>query len=554
MDEQGRKFFSTSDKDSNTTSSTEPMNGQAADYEKQSREDGTERKSQEGSSYYYAYGPYQSVKNTDPATTTSVDPKGLTSDVQVTPPNPVKPLPFSSVTQQGTGLGGYAGGGAGGAGGQPPQGAQGNWQFNEPKRKRRTSFLTIFASFMAGVLVVGSLMFAADKTNLFTGDQAFAGNDSATSAAANAVTTNAPGTPFPDGASSVAEVVKQASPAVVKIETYARTGGGSSQGSNPWMDDPFFRQFFGDSYGSNGNSRQDAQQQLQPLGLGTGFIFDKSGYILTNQHVIEGGEMIQVTVEGYKKPLKAELLGHSKDLDLAVLKITGEGDFPTVPLGNSDGTQVGDWLVAIGNPSGFDHSVTVGVLSARERSIDVNDNGSARKYEHLLQTDASINPGNSGGPLLNMKGEVIGMNVAVSKQAQGIGFAIPSNVMNKVVNDLKANKEIAKDPVPFIGATLATMTEDFAKQMGISNVEGSLVMNVLFGSPAYEADLRAYDIITGMDGKSFAAKEDLIEEIGKKKVGDTVTLQIIRNGKKADVQVKIGDRNKFENQLQQQQP
>ena len=553
MDEQRRKFFSTSDKDFNTSSSTESMNGQTAAYEDHGREDETERKSQESSPYYYAYGPYQSVKNTDSATTTSVDPKGRTSDVKVTPPTPVKPMPFSSVTQQGAGHGGYTGGGTGGPDGMPPQGGQGNWQFNESKRKRRTPFMTIFASFMAGVLVIGALMYTADTKNLFTGNQVLAGNGSTASEAPNAVVTNGPGTPFPDGASSVAEVVKQASPAVVKIETYARSGGGS-QGSNPWADDPFFRQFFGDSYGSNGNSRQDAQQQLQPLGVGTGFIFDKSGYILTNQHVVEGGEMIQVTVEGYKKPLKAELLGHSKDLDLAVLKITGEGDFPIVPLGNSDSTQVGDWMVAIGNPSGFDHSVTVGVLSARERSIDVNDNGSARKYEHLLQTDASINPGNSGGPLLNMKGEVIGMNVAVSKQAQGIGFAIPSNIMNKVVDDLKANKEIAKEPVPFIGATLQTMTEDFAKQMGISNIDGSLVRNVLFGSPAYEADLRAYDIITGMDGKKFAAKEDLIEEIGKKKVGDTVTLQITRNGKNADVQVKIGDRNKFENQLQQQQP
>lgn len=142
-----------------------------------------------------------------------------------------------------------------------------------------------------------------------------------------------------------------------------------------------------------------------------------------------------------------------------------------MPLGDSDAAQVGEQVVAIGNPSGFDHTVTSGVLSARERSINVDDNGSAREYEHLLQTDASINPGNSGGPLLNMKGEVIGMNVAVSKQAQGIGFAIPSNVIKKVVDDLKANREIQKEPVPFIGATLQTMTSDIAQEMGIKNVE-----------------------------------------------------------------------------------
>lgn len=542
MDEQRRKLFFTSDSDSDsyTTAPNEtrgPQDGPQTG-------DAQARKPEEA--YYFAYGPYQSVKQSEESTTTAMA-SGKVNEVEVTPPAPVKPLPFSRATSQGSGSG-FQPGGSGGS--LPPQPPQGNWQFKEPKRKRGSSFRAMFASFLAGMLVITGLMYAADTTNLFTGRQELA---STAATSESAVVTNGTPAPFPNGASSVPEVVKKTSPAVVKIETLARVSTQNGYGNNPWMNDPFFRQFFGDSFGGSGNNSSSQSQQLQPLGIGTGFIFDKSGYILTNQHVISGAEVIQVTVEGYKKPLKGTLLGQSQDLDLAVIKIDGEGDFPTVPLGDSDAAQVGEQVVAIGNPSGFDHTVTSGVLSARERSINVDDNGSAREYEHLLQTDASINPGNSGGPLLNMKGEVIGMNVAVSKQAQGIGFAIPSNVIKKVVDDLKANREIPKEPIPFIGASLGTMTSDIAQEMGIKNVEGSLVLNVMFGSPAYEADLRAYDIIVGMDGTKYATKEELIEAIQKKKVDDTVTMQVVRNGKETELKIKLGDRNKFDKQLQSQQ-
>ncbi|MEB9894898.1 trypsin-like peptidase domain-containing protein [Bacillus cereus] len=541
MDEQQRKLFFTSDSDSDsyTTAPDETRGAQDGPH----AGDAQARKPEDGGSYYFAYGPYQSVKQSE-ASTTTTEASGKVNEVEVTPPAPVKPLPFSRATGQGSFHSG------GGGGNLPPQPPQGNWQFNEPKRKRGASFRAIFASFLAGMLVITGLMYAADSTNLFKGRQELG---STASSSESAVVTNGTPAPFPNGASSVPEVVKKTSPAVVKIETLARVSTQNGYGNNPWMNDPFFRQFFGDSFGGSGNNSSSQSQQLQPLGIGTGFIFDKSGYILTNQHVISGAEVIQVTVEGYKKPLKGTLLGQSEDLDLAVIKIDGEGDFPTVPLGDSDAAEVGEQVVAIGNPSGFDHTVTSGVLSARERSINVDDNGSAREYEHLLQTDASINPGNSGGPLLNMKGEVIGMNVAVSKQAQGIGFAIPSNVIKKVVDDLKANREIPKEPIPFIGATLQTMTSDIAQEMGIKNVEGSLVLNVMFGSPSYEADLRAYDIIVGMDGTKYATKEELIEAIQKKKVDDTVTMQVVRNGKETELKIKLGDRNKFDKQIQSQQ-
>ncbi|UHA72351.1 S1C family serine protease [Paenibacillus sp. 481] len=559
MEEQRKSYPSSGTGDLNTTDHVSNETKQEEAVQASSSKVTDSQANEKGSPYYYSYGPYQSANRSQtPDTTTSVDTGGHKSQVQVTPPAPVKPLPFSSSTRQVGPSGEHYGRGEAGAVGQMQADAnassymgqgehvqappfQGNWKYNEGNKRRSTSFRTVFASFLAGMLVISALMYTADRTNLFTGGEAIAGGGN--TSAPEAVMTNNPGTPFPDGAPSVAEVAKQSSPAVVKIETMAKAG--SNKSANPWMNDPFFREFFGDSYDSGRNS--GSQSEMQPLGSGTGFIFDKSGYILTNEHVIAGGELIQVTVQGYDKPLTAKLLGHSKDLDLAVLKIEGEGNFPTLPMGNSDATQVGDWLVAIGNPRGFDHTVTVGVLSQRGRTIAIDDNGTTREYKNLMQTDASINPGNSGGPLLNMKGEVVGMNVAVSRQAQGIGFAIPSNTIAKVVEDLKANKEIPKEPTPFIGATLRTVTKDLTEQLGIKYEEGSMVQEVMFGTPAYEADVRPYDIITGMNGTKYGTSQELIEAIQTKKVGEEVTFQVVRNDKKIDLKAKIGDRNKYEN-------
>jgi S1-C subfamily serine protease len=207
---------------------------------------------------------------------------------------------------------------------------------------------------------------------------------------------------------------------------------------------------------------------------------------------------------------------------------------------------MGDWVIAIGNPYGFDHTITVGVLSSNEREISITDSSGTRNYQHLLQTDASINPGNSGGPLLNLNGEVIGINTAVSAQAQGIGFAIPSSTILEVLDHLKNNREIPKKPVPFIGASLQTLTPEFAERLGIKGTEGSVVVSVIYGSPAYKADLRAYDVITGMDGVPYKTNTDLIAAIQKKNVGDKIVLNVIRNGEKIDLTVTIGDRNEFE--------
>ncbi|XID93290.1 S1C family serine protease [Paenibacillaceae bacterium WGS1546] len=418
--------------------------------------------------------------------------------------------------------------------------ARHDWGAKPPRK--RTSFLAVFASFMAGVLLVGGLMYAADRQNWFSGG-VFGSPPQAQDASARPVNnpvSNAEDVVRPN---NIAKIFEQASPAVVKIETYAA----SRQNGITWEDE-FFRQFFGDSYRGGNRGDNGGDGEMQQSGMGSGFIFDSTGYILTNQHVIDGASEIRVKVEGHDKPYTAKLLGSSPELDLAVLKIEGQ-EFPTLKLGDSSSMNMGDWVVAIGNPAGFDHTITVGVLSSNEREITIQDGGNTRKYEHLLQTDASINPGNSGGPLLNLQGEVIGINTAVSTQAQGIGFAIPTSTVMEVLDNLKTNTEIPQKPVPFIGATLMDVTEDIAQRLGIDkDTRGSFVREVLFNTPAYKADLRQYDVITGMDGTAYKTKEELIAAIQKKSVGDTVTLDVLRSDKKLEISVEIGNKNDFEAQ------
>ncbi len=514
----------------------------------QSSESGT-------SSYYYSYGPFQSIGKDN------AEQRGVEShkqeDVEITPPNPVRPLPsvnpyYSSTDSD------NAGRNSGGTGGG------GNWQFNQ-KQQPKTSVKAILISFLAGVVVVGALMFTSDRMNLFTPDTAMSSVEQPSTTVSAAPETGSSGgttsnTSLPlSKPTDVSGVVQEAGPAVVKIETLVKQSNRSSQSqSNPFLNDPF-SYFFGnqngdgsDYYGNQSNEGSQSQSQNQnqskliPYGIGSGFIYNKEGYILTNEHVVENADVIQVTIENDSKTYEAKLLGKSKDLDLAVLKIEGK-DFPVVPLGDSNSLKVGQPVVAIGNPQGFDHTVTSGVLSARERTIDINEEtgSGTRKYQHLLQTDASINPGNSGGPLLNMNGEVIGMNVAVSADSQGIGFAIPTSTIKNVVSKLENNQEIPKDPVPFIGAELLTLTSEVAKEMGTNITEGCVVTAVTFKSPAYEADLRPYDIITGINGTSFKTNSDLVASIQKQKVGDSVTLNIVRNNKKMDLKVTIGDKNKY---------
>ncbi|SCY70978.1 serine protease, S1-C subfamily, contains C-terminal PDZ domain [Paenibacillus polysaccharolyticus] len=518
------------------------------------------------SSYYYSYGPFQSVSQEDTASGNGPRQEG---NVEITRPDPIKPVPSYHNNDSSGQTGRMSGGGSGHGGGQGNGNNNGNWNYNN--RRPRSSVRSLLFSFIAGMLVITVLMYTADRTNMFTPQAALTNNGTESAQETPSNTgggNNVTASLLPTGKEDVSSVVKQASPAVVKIETLAKqsTRGSGQGGAN--TNDPLYQYFFGGGLGGpNGNQQQQEQgqqpqpqasNQLVPMGIGSGFIFDKEGYILTNQHVVQGADVIQVTLENNSKPYEAKLLGSSFDLDLAVLKIeknSGDKDFPVAPLGNSNSTQVGEWLVAIGNPEGFEHTVTAGVLSAKERTISIPDQetGKTREYSHLLQTDASINPGNSGGPLLNLNGEVIGMNVAVSADAQGIGFAIPSSVISEAVKYLKENKDVPKEPVPFIGASLMNLTPEVAKQMGTNITEGSVVASTVYQSPAYQSDLRPYDIITGVNGTPKATSQDLIDFIKTQKVGGEITLNVVRDGKKMDVKVKIGNKYDYDTTQTQQQ-
>lgn len=422
-----------------------------------------------------------------------------------------------------------------------------------PKRDKKQSngIGKMFLSFMVGVIAVGLLMYTADVQNWFsqntiTTSQSASTNIGSGQTSKGTTTENgstASNTLMKDRPDNISGLFTSASPAVVKIETYSKAS--SNSGSSSLLDDPFFRQFFGDSIPKSNKQDSGSSSELRETGMGTGFFFDSTGYILTNQHVIANSDEIHVVVEGYDKPFVAKLLGSSYDLDLAVLKIEGDQQFPTLALGSSDDTQIGDWVVAIGNPYGFDHTLTVGVISAKERPIDISDSEGTRNYKNLLQTDASINPGNSGGPLLNMNGEVIGINTAVSSTAQGIGFAIPTSTISGVLDALKNDESLPVEAAPFIGAELQDLTEDIATQLGLSSTDGTIVRSVYYNSPAYVGELKQFDVIIGVDDKTIKSTNELVTYIKSQTVGTTIQLKINRDGKEMTLPVTIGDKNEF---------
>ncbi|OAS21038.1 S1C family serine protease [Paenibacillus oryzisoli] len=383
----------------------------------------------------------------------------------------------------------------------------------------------IFAAFMAGAVVVGGLMFTSDKLNLFGYDSQTVQSSSSAASAVNAAGAGVQTASLNNlGTNSISQITKASSPAIVKIETRVKQASTS---------------------GNRRNSQQQGTQSGDTIenGIGSGFIFEDSGYILTNEHVIDGADEIDVYVQGYDTPFKATLLGNSYDLDLAVLKIQGEKAFPALKIGDSNAAEVGEWVVAIGNPYDFDYSVTTGVLSAKEREISIDDEQGTRNYKHLLQTDTAINPGNSGGPLLNLNGEVIGINTAVNAEAQGMGFAIPASTISAVVDKLKNNEAIPKDPAPYIGVSLQNITEDMLQDLKINSTNGVVVAEVQQGSPAFKAGIRQYDVITEVNGKGITNTEELTKAVQAAAVGDALKVKISRDGQTKDVSVLVGDKN-----------
>lgn len=321
---------------------------------------------------------------------------------------------------------------------------------------------------------------------------------------------------------TIAGIVGKAGPAVVKIETFVTT----SQRSDPFFEDPFYKEFFG-------QFDYTPKKKVQ-RGLGSGFIISPDGYILTNEHVVQGAQEIQVNIVGRKSSVPAKVVGADHELDLAVLKIDAGNNLPVLKLGSSSAVSVGNWVIAIGNPYGLDHTVTVGVISAKGRPVTIQD----RSFRNLLQTDASINPGNSGGPLLNLKGEVIGINTAVA-QAQGIGFAIPSDTVESVLDDLIKQGKVKRG---WLGVEIQEVTPTIADYFGLSEPEGVLIRNVVQGGPAEKAGLKQGDIITAIGGEKVNTTDDLLDLIREAGPGKKVQLTIWRNKKAEKYTVNLTER------------
>jgi Trypsin-like serine proteases, typically periplasmic, contain C-terminal PDZ domain len=324
------------------------------------------------------------------------------------------------------------------------------------------------------------------------------------------------------GPDTIQNIVKQTGPAVVKIETEVKT----QRQNNPFFNDPFFREFFGDQF--------KAQPELAKA-LGSGFIVSKDGYIVTNYHVIAGATKLDVFLTSRKEPYAAKLIGSDEQLDLAVLKIDAGDSLSSLHFGDSNKLEVGSWVIAIGNPYGLDHTVTVGVISAKGRPININGN----QYTDLLQTDASINPGNSGGPLINLQGEVIGINTAINAQAQGIGFAIPSSTVTQVLDQLIAGKKVSR---PWLGIYMQPVTKELASYFGLQQPEGVLVSSVAEDSPAQKAGLRRGDIILEYNKNKVNDPDALKKEVMNSEIGKQVVLLVYRDGNTLFISTNIGER------------
>ena len=330
---------------------------------------------------------------------------------------------------------------------------------------------------------------------------------------------------------SFAPLARKAGPAVVNISTEREV-------SSPVMDmfnipgmERFFEQFGG--FGGRRGNGQDAPKR-KSTALGSGFIISSDGYIVTNNHVVEGADKITVNLNGGKgKGLQAKVIGTDADTDLALLKVEGRRDLPVLEFGNSDAMEVGDWVLAIGNPLGLNNTVTAGILSAKGRDLH------SGPYDNFLQTDASINPGNSGGPLINMKGEVIGINTAIMANGQGLGFAIPSSLASRIIDDLRSGKKVSRG---WLGVSIQDVSEDMAKALGIKEMRGAIIGKVMPGEPADRAGLQAGDVITSIDGEPVGSASEATRKIAALP-GAEARVQIIRNGEEKTLRVKLGERD-----------
>ncbi len=336
-----------------------------------------------------------------------------------------------------------------------------------------------------------------------------------------------------------ADLVERASPAVVNIRTTEKVVVQQAQGGIPGMPEDqaeFFRRFFGVPIPGIPNGPKQAQPnsgkpQEADRGVGSGFIIESNGLILTNAHVVEGATTIYVTLTD-KREFKAKLLGMDKRTDVAVVKIDAR-DLPRLPLGDSSRVRVGEWVLAIGSPFGLENTVTAGIVSAKSR--DTGD------YLPFIQTDVAVNPGNSGGPLLNTAGQVIGINSQIFSRSggyMGISFAIPIDEAMRVADQLRTNGKMTRGR---IGVALGEMTKDVAESLGLGKPRGAYVRNVEPGGPAAAGGIESGDVILSFNGRDIAKSTDLPRVVGETKPGTSVPVQVWRKGGTRDLTVTVTD-------------
>jgi len=323
---------------------------------------------------------------------------------------------------------------------------------------------------------------------------------------------------------------KTASPTVVNIRTTKKMNSGETyrrfetpEGQNDWFDD-FFRKFF----------EQLPDQDPRQKSLGSGFIISRDGYILTNNHVISGADEIFASLSD-EEEYRAKVVGKDENTDIALIKIeSNRANFPTAVLGNSDSLETGDWVIAIGNPFGFGHTLTQGIVSAKARVIG------AGPYDSFIQTDAAINPGNSGGPLINMDGEVVGINTAIVATGQGIGFAIPINMAKQILQEMKDSGGVTRG---WLGVGIQDVSPEIARAIGLDKPGGAMVTSVYPGDPAYRAGLRKGDVILKINNRDIQDPRALTRLVGSMKPRDKVIMVIWRDSKMIPIHATLGKRS-----------
>jgi serine protease Do len=327
------------------------------------------------------------------------------------------------------------------------------------------------------------------------------------------------------------QLAKEAKPSVVNISTVTTIKGGGR----------VFRHFFGGPFNNKKNPFEefwgpylDNQQprDYKQRSLGSGFIIDKEGYIVTNNHVVENADQIKVKLAD-EKEYEATIVGRDPKTDLALIKIEAPSDLTPIPMGDSDDLYVGNWVVAIGSPFGLEQTVTAGIVSAKGRIIGFGP------YEDFIQTDASINPGNSGGPLINLKGEVVGINTAIVASGQGIGFAIPVNLARGIISQLKSSGEVTRG---WLGVGIQDLTQELKQYYEIEGDAGVLVTQVFEGDPAEQGGIRANDIIIAVDDNKVSSVRELSGLIANTRIGKRTAITYLRDGKKHTVYVELAKR------------